>query len=121
MLTINSFVLYVENIHVSQTFYSRLFDCEVTLLSPTFASMPLSHSVKLTLKRSDALTPISMVKGGGAELSLSVADGHQLELVYNKWKEMGVDFIQPPMTSVYGLNFVATDPDKHRIRVFISE
>ncbi len=26
MLTINSFVLYVENIHVSQTFYSRLFD-----------------------------------------------------------------------------------------------
>ncbi|TOM87552.1 glyoxalase, partial [Vibrio parahaemolyticus] len=35
MLTINSFVLYVENIHVSQTFYSRLFDCEVTLLSPT--------------------------------------------------------------------------------------
>ncbi|TOG90527.1 glyoxalase [Vibrio parahaemolyticus] len=117
MLTINSFVVYVENIHVSQTFYSRLFDCEVTLLSPTFASMPLS----LTLKQSNALTPVSTMKGGGTELSLSVADGHQLELVYNKWKEMGVDFIQPPITSVYGLNFVATDPDKHRIRVFISE
>ncbi|HAS6739473.1 TPA: glyoxalase [Vibrio parahaemolyticus] len=117
MLTINSFVLYVENIHVSQTFYSRLF----ALLSPTFASMPLSHGVKLTLKQSNALTPVSTVKGGGTELSLSVADGHQLELVYNKWKEMGVDFIQPPITSVYGLNFVATDPDKHRIRVFISE
>ncbi|ODY45237.1 hypothetical protein BBM25_22480 [Vibrio parahaemolyticus] len=73
------------------------------------------------IKQSDVLTPVSMVKGGGAELSLSVADGHQLELIYNKWKEMGVDFIQPPMTSVYGLNFVATDPDKHRIRVFISE
>ncbi|TOQ57800.1 glyoxalase, partial [Vibrio parahaemolyticus] len=79
-----------------------------------------SHGVKLTLKQSNALTPVSTVKGGGTELSLSVADGHQLELVYNKWKEMGVDFIQPPITSMYGLNFVATDPDKHRIRVFIS-
>ncbi len=57
MLTINSFVLYVEDIHVSQAFYSKLFDCEVTFLSPTFASMPLANGLKLTLKQSDVLSP----------------------------------------------------------------
>lgn len=56
MLTINSFVLYVEDIHVSQAFYSKLFDCEVTFLSPTFASMPLANGLKLTLKQSDVLS-----------------------------------------------------------------
>ncbi|HHF3031244.1 TPA: glyoxalase [Vibrio diabolicus] len=106
MLTINSFVLYVEDIQVSQAFYSKLFDCEVTFLSPTFASMPLANGLKLTLKQSDVLSPSS---------------DNTLEHVYNSWKNMGVEFAQPPMTSVYGLNFVATDPDKHRIRVFISE
>lgn len=113
MLTINSFVLYVEDIQVSQAFYSKLFDCEVTFLSPTFASM--------TLKQSDVLSPSSDIKGGGTELSFAVRNRHTLEHVYNSWKNMGVEFAQPPMTSVYGLNFVATDPDKHRIRVFISE
>ena len=59
MLTINSFVLYVEDIQVSQAFYSKLFDCEVTFLSPTFASMPLANGLKLTLKQSDVLSPSS--------------------------------------------------------------
>ncbi|MFB1070432.1 VOC family protein [Vibrio diabolicus] len=121
MLTINSFVLYVEDIQVSQAFYSKLFDCEVTFLSPTFASMPLANGLKLTLKQSDVLSPSSDIKGGGTELSFAVRNRHTLEHVYNSWKNMGVELAQPPMTSVYGLNFVATDPDKHRIRVFISE
>ncbi len=38
MLTINSFVLYIEDIHISQVFYSKLFERKVTQLSPTFAA-----------------------------------------------------------------------------------
>ncbi len=38
MFTIDSFVLYVTDIHRSMDFYSKAFDCEPTLLSPTFAA-----------------------------------------------------------------------------------
>ena len=76
MLTINSFVLYVEDIHVSQAFYSKLFDCEVTFLSPTFASMPLANGLKLTLKQSDVLSPASDIIGGGTGLAFAGGNRH---------------------------------------------
>ncbi len=121
MLTINSFVLYVEDIHISQVFYSKLFERKVTLLSPTFAAIPLTEGLTLTLKQRDNLSPYSGIRGGGTELSLSVPNRHTLERIYKRWKDLGVEFVQPPATSVYGLNFMAIDPDKHRIRVFINE
>lgn len=41
MLTIDSIVLYVEDIQASKKFYTKLFSCEAKELSPTFASLDL--------------------------------------------------------------------------------
>ncbi|MEZ9056358.1 glyoxalase, partial [Vibrio sp. 10N.247.311.26] len=38
--------------------------------------------------------------------------------LFEKWKEQGVNFAQESEESVYGINFVALDPDGHRLRVF---
>lgn len=37
--------------------------------------------------------------------------------LYEAWKALGVPFEQEPMTAVFGLTFVALDPDSHRLRV----
>ncbi len=118
MFTIDSFILYVTDIHSSMDFYSKAFDCEPTLLSPTFAAITFASNVKITLKQSDALTPVSKVTGGGTELSMPVTDKHTLENLYKEWSEKGIQFEQAPEESVFGINFVAVDPDGHRIRIF---
>ncbi|MEB4632395.1 VOC family protein [Burkholderia contaminans] len=37
--------------------------------------------------------------------------------LHEAWKALGVPFEQEPMTAVFGLTFVALDPDGHRLRV----
>ncbi|NAZ53689.1 glyoxalase [Vibrio toranzoniae] len=118
MFTIDSFVLYVADIHRSMDFYAKAFDCKPKLLSPTFAALDFADNVKITLKQADFLTPASTVKGGGTEISMPLADKETLENLYEAWTEKGIQFEQAPKESVYGINFVAVDPDGHRIRIF---
>lgn len=86
MFTIDSFVLYVTDIHRSMDFYSKAFDYEPTLLSPTFAAITFASNVKITLKQSDTLTPTSKVTGGGTELSIALTDKQALANLYKEWK-----------------------------------
>ncbi|WP_247873415.1 VOC family protein [Burkholderia sp. LS-044] len=46
-----------------------------------------------------------------------VDDDHEVRRLYEAWKVLGVTFEQAPMTAVFGLTFVALDPDGHRLRV----
>ncbi len=120
MFTIDSMVLYVEDIQRSMGFYAKAFECEPKQLSPTFAVVEFANNAKVTLKQSNALTPVSTVKGGGTELSIPVADKKSFDEIYDIWKEYGFTFEQEREESVFGVNFVAVDPDQHRIRVFAS-
>ena len=94
MLTIDSIVLYVENIQLSMTFYKKVFECESKLLSPTFAIVEFAENVKVTLKQSNTLTPSSLVRGGGAELSIPAINNTELDTLFGKWKDQGVNFAQ---------------------------
>lgn len=118
MFSLDSIVLYVEDVQRSMAFYAKAFNCEPQLLSPTFAALHFANNVKITLKQIDALTPVSTVKGGGTELSIPVTDREMLDSLFDKWSQQGVEFAQEREESVYGINFVAVDPDGHRIRIF---
>ncbi|MDN3682084.1 VOC family protein [Vibrio tapetis subsp. quintayensis] len=118
MFSLDSIVLYVEDVQRSMAFYAKAFNCEPKLLSPTFAALDFASNVKITLKQTDALTPASTVKGGGTELSIPVTDKDELDSLFDKWSQQGVEFAQEREESVYGINFVAIDPDGHRIRIF---
>jgi hypothetical protein len=39
-------------------------------------------------------------------------------VIHAQWRDLGVIFLQPPTTLVFGTTFVALDPDEHQIRVF---
>lgn len=118
MLAIDSIVLYVEDVQLSMSFYERVFECQPKLLSPTFAVVEFAENVKITLKQADALTPSSQVRGGGTELSIPATSRIELDNLFEQWKKLSVVFAQEREKSVYGVNFVALDPDGHRLRVF---
>jgi predicted lactoylglutathione lyase len=118
MLAIDSIVLYVEDVQLSMAFYEGVFECQPKLLSPTFAVVEFAENVKVTLKQADALTPSSQVRGGGTELSIPATSRAELDNLFEKWKKLSVVFAQEREESVYGVNFVALDPDGHRLRVF---
>ncbi|RXJ73361.1 hypothetical protein CS022_10330 [Veronia nyctiphanis] len=56
MKHLDALVLYVGDLAVSTAFYERLFSrcseatCKAIMLSPTFASLPISSSLSLSLK-----------------------------------------------------------------------
>lgn len=118
MFSIDSMVLYVKDINRSKAFYADLFNCTPQELSPTFAALDFAHNITITLKQLADLTPPSQVTGGGTELSILATSRAELNSLYLNWKEKGVEFAQPPTELVFGVNFVALDPDGHRMRVF---
>ncbi len=118
MYPIDFVVLYVEDIAVSKRFYAELLESNPQELSPTFVSFELEAGLKLELKQRAEFVPPATITGGGGELSILVPDAASLTLLFEKWKSRGVRFLQMPTTAVFGLTFVALDPDEHRLRVF---
>ncbi len=118
MLTIDSIVLYVEDIQMSQKFYERLLNTVAKELSPTFVSFDLKIGSMLELKQRAQAIPHSKLTGGGTELSIAISNKEKLMEIYDVWSTNGVKFIQSPSELIFGTTFVAVDPDNHRIRVF---
>lgn len=118
MFKLDSFVLYVVNIETSQKFYSEIFECKGQVLSPTFVSFALDTDITVQLKQLDHVSPSADITGGGTELSLVAKSQEALHTLYNQWRAKGVQFLQTPTELVFGLTFVAIDPDGHRVRVF---
>jgi len=118
MFKIDSFVLYVENIEISKNFYTKAFECEGKVLSPTFISFSLGDGVTIELKQLAQVSPPANITGGGTELSLKVENSKVLHNLYDQWETQGIKFVQTPTELIFGITFVAIDPDEHRIRVF---
>ncbi|MCG7497306.1 VOC family protein [Vibrio sp. Of7-15] len=118
MFKLDSFVLYVANIEASKNFYSEIFECEGQVLSPTFVSFSLDTNITVQLKQLDNVSPSADITGGGTELSLVAKSQQALRTLYEQWENKGIQFLQTPTELVFGLTFVAIDPDGHRIRVF---
>ena len=118
-------VLYVGDIGVSKTFYTGILGLSPQELSPTFVSYQLPSGLKLELCQRDSrifspeLRPTAPVLGGGTELCLSVPDADSLHRLLADWKALGARIAQEPATTVFGLTFVALDPDSHRLRVVL--
>jgi catechol 2,3-dioxygenase-like lactoylglutathione lyase family enzyme len=121
MLTIDSIILYVEDIQISQRFYETVLTCKASERSPSFVSFNLEHSTMLELKQRDNALPYSDIKGGGAELSIAVNNQETLMALYHNWHSQGIPFIQTLTRLIFGITFVIVDPDNHRIRVFVED
>ena len=115
----NYVILYVDNPIHSANFYSDLLNKEPIESSPTFVLFELESGIKLGLWSKHSVEPAADAEsGGGFELAISVSNNEQVHRIYEQWKAKGLTLIQEPIMMDFGLNFVAVDPDSHRLRVF---
>jgi catechol 2,3-dioxygenase-like lactoylglutathione lyase family enzyme len=115
-----SFVLlYVEDPPASASFYADLLGRPAIESSPTFAMLPLSDGVMLGLWLRKTVEPAAVGRAGAGEIAFTVADAAAVQATFSDWKKRGLNIIQQPVEMDFGHTFVATDPDGHRLRVFV--
>lgn len=108
-------IFYVENPAVSARFYEKLLSRAPVEASPTFAMFALDGGGMLGLWARDQVKPTVSHLGGGGELTFQVSD---VDAAHAEWAARGAAIVQPPMDLGFGRNFLAVDPDQHRLRVF---
>ncbi|KTD36774.1 bleomycin resistance protein [Legionella nautarum] len=112
-------ILYVNNPLASADFYSNLLGSQPTEAMPTFALFALENGLRFGLwSKQDVQPKAAAILGGSSELGILVANTQAVHELYEDWKKKGITIIQDPTRMDFGLNFVAVDPDGHRLRVF---
>ncbi|WP_249205332.1 VOC family protein [Achromobacter sp. Marseille-Q0513] len=114
---LNLFLLYVADPLASVAFYQRLLDRDPLDAFPSYAAFALDGGYVLGLWASHRVNPPPPVSGHRSEIAFTVADDDAVRSLHAHWQTLGVPIEQPPVAEVFGLTFVALDPDGHRIRV----
>lgn len=111
-------ILYVKNPAESVLFYSRLLGREPVEHHPNFAMFKLNEATTLGLWAVHDVQPASGVRGGGAEICVTLANDAAVEQAASAWEAMGWPVLQAPTAMDFGYTATTADPDGHRIRVF---
>jgi len=115
----NFVILYVDNPTASAAFYARLLGRPAIESSPTFAMFALHDGAMLGLWSRHAVQPAATGAGGGAEIGFTAESLEAVRALHADWMANGLPVLQPPTQMDFGYTFVATDPDGHRLRVFV--
>lgn len=113
----NFFLIYVDNPTASAAFYEGLLERGPVATTPTFAMFALSSGAMLGLWSRHTVEPAATGAGGG-ELAFAVESRERVEALHGEWRTLGLQIAQPLTEMDFGYNFVALDPDGHRLRVF---
>ena len=62
--------------------------------------------------------PAPMTGGGGSEIGFKVENETEVDRLHEVWRAKGAMIISPPTDMLFGRNFVALDPDGHRLRIY---
>lgn len=117
MPTPNLILLYVDSPEVSATFYETLFSQAPAMVVPTYAAFVFENGLNVGLWSTKAKNFVSGGSGHRSEICFMVKDDDEVRILHERWQEKGVPMEQDPHEAVFGLTFVALDPDGHRIRV----
>lgn len=109
-------VLYVADVARSRAFYEGLFGAPLET-SPNFAMFSTGGPLRLAIWAADKVDPAARLASGGCEICAPVAES-EVARIHAEWSARGVTIAQGPTRLDFGLNFLALDPDGHRLRVF---
>lgn len=121
MLAPNLLLFYVKNPLESAIFYEKIFKIKPVVSFPTYVAFSFGNGLIFSLWSIQANNFVSGGEGHRSELVFMVSDEEQVTALRNEWKALGVQIEQYLHEAVFGLTFVAFDPDKHRIRVCIPD
>ncbi|MBW8845159.1 MAG: VOC family protein [Burkholderiales bacterium] len=111
-------ILYVNSPAESVLFYRSLLGREPVEQSPNFAMFMLNDKTMLGLWAAHDVQPGSELRGGGAEIGITVESDPEVEAAVAAWKASGWPVLQTPTAMDFGYTAVTADPDGHRVRVF---
>lgn len=111
-------VLYVADAAASARFYETLFGVTAERSSPGFSTVPLPGGLTLGLWKVGAVAPATSLCGGGSELVLPLPSAAAVDALCETFRTRGATIAQMPQAMDFGHNFLALDPDGHRIRCF---
>ncbi len=117
MLIPNLLLFYVQNPLESALFYEKIFSIKPVASFPTYVAFSFENGFTFSLWSTQAKNFISGGTGHRSELSFMVNDEQKVRELRKQWGEFGVAIEQDLHEAVFGLTFVALDPDGHRIRV----
>ena len=81
--------------------------------------LPLSEGVMLGLWSRKSVEPAAAAQAGAGEVAFTVEDAAAVTTTFAGWKKRGLTILQEPVQMDFGQTFVASDPDGHRLRVFV--
>jgi predicted enzyme related to lactoylglutathione lyase len=113
----NLVLLYVDDPVASADFYAMLFDRSPAAVHPTYAAFAFDGGLYLGLWSTKAKNFLSSDSGHRSEIAFMVPDDEEVRRLHGQWAAASVTIEQPLHEAVFGLTFVALDPDGHRIRV----
>ena len=111
-------ILYVASPAESVDFYRALLGREPLEQSANFALFALNDKTMLGLWAVHGVQPASPVRGGGAEIGITVGSDAEVDAACAAWRAAGWPVLQAPTAMDFGYTAVTADPDGHRVRVF---
>lgn len=121
MLVPNLLLFYVEDPLKSALFYEKIFSIKPVSLFPTYVAFSFENGLTFSLWSIHAKNFVSGGTGHRSELAFLVENETMVRKIRKQWEKLGVTIEQDLHTAAFGLTFVATDPDGHRIRVCIPD
>lgn len=117
MISPNLVLFYVDDPLKSTSFYEKIFNQKPAAAYPTYVAFEFPNGFTFSLWSTQAKDFVSSGKGHRAELAFLVKDDDAVRELRDAWGKIGVTIEQDLHEAVFGLTFVALDPDGHRIRV----
>lgn len=117
----NLVLFYVKDPIASQKFYENIFMQKPVAAFPTYVAFQFENGFSFSLWSTQAKDFVSDGQGNRSELAFMVSDEAQVRRLHDKWISQGIKIEQELKKAVFGLTFVALDPDGHRIRVCIPD
>lgn len=113
----NSVIIYVKDVNISTSFYTKILGQTPVETYPGFAVFLLNDNFILGLQEAAEITPKAPNHYGGFELSFSDVMKSDVDEIYAAWKKLDVKIELAPQMLDFGYTFVGNDPDGHRLRV----
>ncbi len=117
MLIPNLLLFYVKDPLKSALFYQKIFSIKPVASFPTYVAFSFENGLTFSLWSTQAKNFVSGGTGHLSELSFMAKDEQTVRHLRKEWEEFDVTIEQDLHEAVFGLTFVALDPDGHRIRV----
>ncbi|MEJ2766304.1 VOC family protein [Photobacterium sp. MCCC 1A19761] len=113
-------ILYVRDLTQSLAFYQQLLGAAPLEATETFALFALNEGAMLGLWHQDKVVPpCAGSTQARSELCFPMPDRDTLLGTCERLAAQGVDIAQSPTEMPFGLTFLITDPDQHRIRYLL--